>query len=288
LEALVVSGNARRPRYWLDEGITLSEIPSLTVAEEVRVRRARLGPTHGPIASISDPEFEWTPKRAPSSERSNAPMTRELGIAARTVDLTRSGWAALRGARLETEELRAAFSPESVVVLTGADASEPRVRELLSRCRLAHFATHGFVAGGRTTPLAGLALAAPEHSGDSRDDGLLQSYELGEIGMRLELAVLSACETNVGEMDAAEGAFTLARNFMAYGADQVVSTRWPIDDAVTASLMRTFFRELARNERATGKLDAAKALASAKRAVRADRHTAHPAFWAAFDTLGLP
>ena len=106
---------------------------------------------------------------------------------------------------------------------------------------------------------------------------------LGEI----ELAVLSACESNVGTDVEGEGIFALSRGFLAAGARRVVASQWAVDDASTAALMGTFFREVAAAERSGRGVDYAKALWTARKAVRNRVEWRDPYFWAPFILTGM-
>lgn len=93
---------------------------------------------------------------------------------------------------------------------------------------------------------------------------------------QLELLVLSACETAVGDKRAALGLAGLA---IQSGARSTLASLWLIDDESTPFLMTQFYRNL--------KLDLSKAAAlrQAQLSLLQGRYR-HPRFWAAFVLLG--
>jgi CHAT domain-containing protein len=60
----------------------------------------------------------------------------------------------------------------------------------------------------------------------------------------LELAVLSACDTGLGDVAGGEGVFSLQRAFHLAGCKNVVASQWKVPDAATAALMGAFYRAL--------------------------------------------
>lgn len=193
-------------------------------------------------------------------------------------------------ARVGLKELTNA-DPE---ILIGDNARETRFKSLRSPT-VVLLSTHGFSLKPAPfvdldNPLlrCGLLLAdANKHRDHTRleDDGVLTGLEVVSTDLSgTQLAVLSACETAVGETMSVEGVSDLTSAFHLSGVRCVVSTLWPIHDTETSYLMSDFFGALANSP------TAAEALRTAQ-IRRIQRHrdeygAAHPFYWAAFIASG--
>ncbi len=187
----------------------------------------------------------------------------------RDVDLPAGRFARLAGTR---EEAAAAAGPGGRVV---DDFREADLRQALDagRVDVLHLATHAafngrsdrsfIVANGEAIPLADLR-------------GLIGSGRAR--GDELDLLVLSACETAVGDDLASMG---LAGAAVQSGAASAIASLWEVNDTGTVALMKAFYD---RYRAGDGK---AAALRSAQRALIArGGDLAHPSIWAAFTLLG--
>jgi CHAT domain-containing protein len=113
-------------------------------------------------------------------------------------------------------------------------------------------------------------------------DGRLTLPELGDLIAKtrhrtrrpLELLVLSACETAIGDERAVLG---LAGVAVQSGARSAVASLWKVHDEATMELFATFYRELARPG-----VGRAEALRRAQRSLLAEKRFRHPIFWSAF------
>jgi len=59
----------------------------------------------------------------------------------------------------------------------------------------------------------------------------------------VDWAVLSACDTGVGEIRVGEGVFGLRRAFQVAGAKTVIMSLWPIEDETAGRCMETLYHE---------------------------------------------
>ena len=70
----------------------------------------------------------------------------------------------------------------------------------------------------------------------------------------VEVAVLSACDTGLGEVAAGEGVLGLQRAFQVAGARTTVTSLWQVPDIATQLLMQRFYENLW--DKGMGKLEA--------------------------------
>ena len=114
------------------------------------------------------------------------------------------------------------------------------------------------------------------------EDNLLYHYEIANLQLNAQLAVLSACETGLGKYEAGEGVFSLARSFMYAGVPSVVMSLWKVNDQTTSQLMPKFYKNLSKGKKKD------KALHEAKLAYlnESNLEYRHPYYWAGFVALG--
>ena len=162
--------------------------------------------------------------------------------------------------------------------VSGTEASEVAFKENASAYDILHLAIHG-IGDEKNMLGSSLVFKSEEKGYDS-----LYAYEMFNLNLKAQLAVLSACETGVGKLQKGEGVFNLARGFVYAGCPSVVMSLWKINDQYSAELMQDFYSGLTDSKT----VDAALREAKLKYLGRADRFTAHPANWAAFVHFGNP
>ena len=216
---------------------------------------------------------------------------------------------AAEAAELSRLWARGRLRKEPIEVLTGSEASEGEISSSMGGHRIVHFATHGFFATGRCKSalqggdrdrvvgynpmlLSGLALAgANSRSGVDAMDGILTAEEIGGLDLRgVELVVLSACETGLGEITSGEGVLGLQRGLSVAGVENVVMSLWSVPDEPTKDLMEVFYQGLLDRREP---LAAADSLRQAQLQMIAGNRASHegdtrPASWAAFVVAGRP
>jgi CHAT domain-containing protein len=117
---------------------------------------------------------------------------------------------------------------------------------------------------------------------DKKEDGLLNTYELFNMNLHAELAILSACNTGSGTLQAGEGILSIARGFFYAGVPSVVMTLWSVEDNSSALLMELFYKHL------TEGLAKDEALRQAKLDYlkQSDQLTSYPYYWAGYVNIG--
>ncbi len=113
-------------------------------------------------------------------------------------------------------------------------------------------------------------------------DSILPLHELYTYKNNADLVVLSACETNLGEIKKGEGVLSLARGFFHSGANSVVSSLWKINDASTSEIMTDFYKNLKDNQSKTLALNNAKRSYLKKHSLSEKS----PYYWASFVLIG--
>ena len=168
---------------------------------------------------------------------------------------------------------------KSTVIFLKGDAQEKSLRELGEPPEILHIATHGFFLkaddnlrrrllslqrgsdaqlpppGDNPLLRAGLAFAGINANApvlgeiDTDNDGVLTALEVLSLNLTgTRLAILSACETGLGEIHEGEGVYGLRRAFQEAGVQSVVSSLWEVSDAGTQTLMSAVYKRLLAGE----------------------------------------
>jgi CHAT domain-containing protein len=236
------------------------------------------------------------------------------------------GFAALPGTGLEVRGITRSFADQfggaaAIELCEGATATRERLLQLAPQARWLHIATHGWFAaesirswsdsepldqqtglGSRLSGeaqvkgmspmlLCGLALAGASLPEDAvgRAPGLITADELSTLDLsNCELAVLSACDTNVGERRAGQGVASLQKALQMAGARSVITSLWKVPDEATKELMLDFYRRLwvAKRPKWQALWEAKKTLRDAKDERGEPKYTTRD--WAAWVLTGDP
>ena len=115
-----------------------------------------------------------------------------------------------------------------------------------SRALVHDAAPAGLAAGDSPLLRSGLAFAgANVRAGNDGDDGILTALEASSLDLwGTRMAVLSACETGVGETRRGDGVYGLRRALVVAGAESQVMSLWQVSDEGTRALMTEFYTRL--------------------------------------------
>ena len=117
------------------------------------------------------------------------------------------------------------------------DATRNNLLQLdLSQYRILHVVTHGILNDDHPE-LSGLFLSLVDANGRPLN-GFVALADVYKMHAPVDLVVLSACRTALGQDLQGEGLIGLTRGFMYAGASSVLASLWKVDDAATAELMK--------------------------------------------------
>lgn len=188
------------------------------------------------------------------------------------LDVKRGNWIDLPNVYDELNTLRHNIIPESLTVLVDDSATEEGIKALDNDMTTLHISTHGVFrsyhdlidaigspacddyhmakrlinTGNRF--LSALILRQGNlwwHSEtvDAEEDDLLTAEEIELMDFPdLQLTVLSACDTGLGEIDS-EGVWGLQRAFRTAGTKSLICTLNKVDDYWTAQFMEIFYQK---------------------------------------------
>jgi CHAT domain-containing protein/Tfp pilus assembly protein PilF len=195
-------------------------------------------------------------------------------------------------------------------VLTKEQANETALKKL-SAPSILHIATHGFflqdeeasvektrglsLFGGASNlrgsnwaakienPLlrSGLALAGFNQHKSGDDDGALTALEAAGLDLwGTKLVVLSACDTDVGEVKNGEGVYGLRRALVLAGSESQVMSLWKVSDYVTRLWMTDYYTGLKQGQ------GRSEALRQVQLKMLKSKERRHPFYWASFIQSG--
>ena len=211
----------------------------------------------------------------------------------------------LKGTKIESETVAKLLQSAdfSVIALSDTSATEESFKNLSgSGLKILHIGTHGFYYAAENLENAGFSFFSDKQQSEEDkalscsgllfaganfaldtenrsalpegDDGILTAKEISRLDFKgLDLVVLSACQTGLGEVTG-EGVFGLQRGFKKAGAQTIIMSLWEVDDYATRLLMTEFFKGL------TAGKTKREAFLSALNYVKAKN--SDPKYWAAF------
>jgi CHAT domain-containing protein len=299
------------------DGFVIEHAPPIHYlsAERDVVRTSGSRSHGGGMLAMGGPAFDDAPASSQEARADAAELAPALRGGRACGSLQALRFERLDGTLEEVQDLARYWPPSlgDVRTLVGREAGERAFKAAAAHHRVLHLATHGFFLDGSCLPdavasstrgvgglasarpienplrVSGLALAGANRRAQTRageEDGILTAEEVAMLDLQgVEWAVLSACDTGVGEIKAGEGVFGLRRAFQVAGARTVIMSLWSVEDQATRAWMRALYE--GRFQR---KLSTADAVHQASLAMLRDRRarglSTHPFYWAAFVAAG--
>lgn len=112
------------------------------------------------------------------------------------------------------------------------DASLKRFREISDALGVIHLSTHAFSTRDSENPYIVFS------------DTTLYLSELYGMYLSVDLVVLSACQSNIGELAPGEGVLSLGRGFTHAGARSMISSLWNVNAKTTGDILAAFYEQL--------------------------------------------
>ncbi|HEX8746466.1 MAG TPA: CHAT domain-containing tetratricopeptide repeat protein [Pyrinomonadaceae bacterium] len=254
------------PGRFLIEEAAIAYAPSLTALREMARRRKDQSGASSPTTLLA----LGNPLSGQGTANRQTPALRDekLGL--------------LPESEQEVRALSRLYGASRSRVYTGTDAREDRFKAEAAQARILHFATHG-VLNNASPMYSYLALA----DGGVGEDGLLEAWELMQLDLKADLAVLSACETARGRVGTGEGIIGVSWAMFIAGVPSVVVSQWKVEAAGTRDLMVNFHRSvIAEPVAAKSTPSRAEALREASLKLMKNPVTSHPFYWAGFVLVG--
>lgn len=233
-----------------------------------------------------------------------------------TRDISRSYIAALPGSKAEVEIITEILEDHKTehysTVYMDMDATEENIKNIRNS-GIVHIATHGFFNESKKEGaviakdaiqdvytenpllLCGILLTGAGHAynekvleqdlkalqeGKKHEDGILFAYEAMNMDLDgSKLAILSACETGLGEVKNGEGIYGFQRSLQTAGAKVIIMSLWKVDDAATQKLMTSFYKHWREGN------DMQNAFLQAQKDIK--QEFSDPKYWGAFIMIGI-
>ena len=235
-------------RYLL-EGFSVVYSPSLLSLRESAVsRRGAMAPATN-LTAFANPVF-------------TKELVDRLKLSGREIRV-----AASASAEQEAKALAQLYGETSSRAYVAADASEDRLRSEAESSRLLHVSAPVLLRD--TSPFYSSVMLSA-----GREDGLLQAWEIANLRLQAEAVVLTAAESDEGDLGDGIGVTGLAWSWSVAGSPALVVNQWQTE-AGESDLLIDFHRHLKQ------RLAPAAALRQAAlRAIMSDK--SHPFHWSRF------
>lgn len=181
----------------------------------------------------------------------------------------------LPGAAEEIHSIVSMTAGRSHVYLQAADRKLEFLNSLRSGAPVVHVSTHA--VADMDDPERSRLLFSPDIAG--QPSSFLFLKEIYDLDLRkVDLATLSACDTEKGRLIPGEGIQAFSRALLAAGSRSAITTLWRVPDRPTAEFMKQFYYFLLEKHKTK-----AEALRLAKlQFFHSHSELSQPRFWAAF------
>lgn len=190
-------------------------------------------------------------------------------MVAQTRNCTNDELYSLSCSQRELENIAALFNKSQPIM--GRKATKDNFDKQAVNGQILHLATHACV--NEQDPMLSKIYFS---------DDYLTYYDLNNLTLNADLAVLSACNTGSGKLAKGEGVMSLAKGFIQAGVPSVVTSLWSVDDCATSDIMIQFYKYLREGQTKSEALRNAKLLYLQTK----DKIHAHPFYWGAFVQYG--
>jgi CHAT domain-containing protein len=216
--------------------------------------------------------------------KATIPISSSTNIASRNVahdSIRGETWNYLSGTKSEVDYISSLAAKYNINTTSYTDhkATEESYKNLQGKSSpsILHIATHGFfypikkkskkdlemmqfnqepVFTYSENPLnrSGLLFAGSNKSWqgiipEDREDGILTAFEASNVYLpNTKLAVLSACETGLGDIKGSEGVYGMQRALKMAGVEYLLISLWKVPDAATSEYMTIFYEDLFKNK----------------------------------------
>ena len=252
-----------------------------TISSERDLIPALEPPKHQGLFAIGSPKFALV------SARSKQPGSLHRGNDGCDA-MDQTIFPALPGTATEISDVASAWkrwnASEPLQLVTGDKATWSAFLAGATQSRVLHVATHAFLQDkhcGSGNPLlhAGFVFAGTTSEGTN---SIVTAQQIASLDLSgVDWAVLSACNTGMGELHDGEGVLGLQRAFRVAGARSVIMTLWPVDDEAAHAFMHELYSERLSKHASTADAvwNSARTLLLARRAAG---ESTHPWYWAGF------
>lgn len=176
-------------------------------------------------------------------------------------------------------ELAGLHGADQSLLLTGAEATEDRVKKELSQARVVHFAAQGI--HHEASPLFSLLAVAPQQ--ENREDGLLELREVLRLDLNADLVVATGSDWATPRTLTNRAMTAWSWAWFVAGSRAALLGQWRLEPSANSALMIEFHRQLIADK---GRSAKSAVWRNAVQSLLANPEHRHPFFWAGFTMLG--